>query len=122
MARGTVTFVLGEAVNRKLAVVFDHPPVARHLGQNARRGDGKTARVPLDKRGLRKAQRGHPQAVHQHMLRRGPQLRQRPVHRPVSRLQNVDGIDRPGVNSGDGELNGGARGQHFKEFFPLRRR
>src|SRR6266536_2100213 len=39
MANGAVAFVAGETVNWKLAVVLEHQPVARHLRQNARRGD-----------------------------------------------------------------------------------
>src|SRR5439155_8684399 len=112
-----VAFVPGETVSGKSAVIFEHQPVAGDLGENARRSDGKTARVAFDQSALRKTQRLHPQTVHQHVLRLRPQLRERLIHRAVGGLQNVDGVYGLGVDSSDSELDGAAGGQPLKKSF-----
>src|SRR5438132_2203309 len=117
-----VAFVPGKTVSGKSAVIFEHQPVAGDLGENARRSDGKTARVALDQGDLRKAQRLHSQPVHQHVLRLRPQLRERLIHRAMGGLQNVDGVYGLGVDSSDSELDGAAGGQPFKKSFPLESR
>ena len=58
-----VAFVPGKTINRKSLIIFQHQPVAGDFGDNARRGDGKTARVAFDQCALRKPQRLHPQTV-----------------------------------------------------------
>src|SRR5256885_15176364 len=102
MPRGAVALMQGKSVSRKPTVVFEHQSVARDLGQNARGGDRKTARVAFDQRGLRKTQRLHDQAVHQHVVRRRLQSRQSLAHGLMRRLQDVNGVDGLGVNPGNG--------------------
>ena len=53
------------------------------------------------------------------MLGCGPQLRQGLVHRPVSCLKNVDGVDRPGVGGSNSELDA-AGSQRLEKLVPLR--
>ena len=119
MLRRAVPFVPGKSVFRPLPVEFEHQPVARHLRQHARGGDGITPRVTLHNRRLRHGHGLDGPAVHERVLGCGLQLRERVVHGAMRRAQDVDGVNLPGANLRDGKLNFTAGGQIGEELFAL---
>jgi hypothetical protein len=53
MQFGAVTFVLAEAILRKLRAKLTHNPIARDLGDDARGRDRLAVAIAVDYRGLR---------------------------------------------------------------------
>src|SRR5262249_5825601 len=95
----SVTFVLAEAILRKLRAKVTHDPVARDLRDHACRGDAQTDAIAIDNRRLRKWKRNHRQAVDQNVVWRLEQSFNRKAHRTVARAQNVNPVDLNGIDN-----------------------
>ena len=118
MAGGAVAFVGGEAVGRVEAVEGAHEGVARHLGEDAGRGNAGAEAVATDHRGL-----GDAEAIHREAVDQGvhgpvpaapvPHARQGPAHCQPDGRADAQLVDAAGGHprQADGERPG-ADGHH----------
>ena len=102
MHLGSVTFVLAEAILRKLCAKVTHHLVARNLRDDAGGSDGQTKAIAVDDSGLRNRERDHRQSIDQHMFRRIDQSRNRLAHRSMGSAQNINAIDLRGIDNANG--------------------
>ena len=97
-----IALVAGEPVLGIPAIHLDHLPVTGYLGENRRGADRGDARV-ASHHGARRTRQGRTTiSVDEDLLRRRVEPSHRLAHRLHRRLENVDGIDHAGVDSGDG--------------------
>ena len=93
-ARG-VPLVAIEAVARVLRVQLLHPPVAGHLRDDGRGGDGRAATIPSHDALLRHRQIRHLESIDDHEVGRGREGPHGPTHRGERGIVNIDPIDVP---------------------------
>ena len=84
--------MLRKAELGELAVDFPHDPVARHLGDDAGRGDRERARVALHQGVVGKWKPGHRQAVDEAMTGHTVETLRRACHGEVRRLEDVEAV------------------------------
>jgi hypothetical protein len=105
MQFGSVTFVLIEAILRKVSAKVTHHPVARDLGDYAGGGNAQADAIAVDDRRLRKRKRNHRQAIDQNVIRWLNQGFNRQAHGAMTRAQNVDPIYLNRINNADSPSN-----------------
>ncbi len=97
MQRSAVALVPVKGVAGVQPMVEVHQAVAEDLRHDGRAGNGVVALVAVDDRTARDGERRSGLAVHEHQIRRRVQLRDRFLHRPEGRLQDVAAIDLLGT-------------------------
>jgi len=122
MQFGSVTFVLSEAILRKVSAKVTHHPVARDLGDYAGRGNAQADAIAVDDRRLRKRKRNHRQSIDQNVIRWLNQGLNRQAHGAVTRAQNVDPIYLNRINNADSPSNLGIRNEFGTDLFAQFRR
>ena len=70
-----------------------HDPIARHLGDDACRGNAKTQAVPAHEGSLRQEKWMHGQAIDEDVVRNFRKRRHSATHRFVGRPQNIEPVD-----------------------------
>jgi ABC-type phosphate transport system auxiliary subunit len=118
----SVTFVLAEAILRKLRAKVTHDPVACDLGDHTCRSDAQTDAIAIDNCRLRKWKRNDRQTVNQNVLRRLEQRFNRQAHRAVARAQDVNPVDLNRIDDAYSPSDFGIRNQLAIDFFAQFRR
>jgi hypothetical protein len=107
----SVTFVLAEAILRELRAKVTHHPVARDLGDHARRSDAQADAIAIDNCRLRKWKRNHRQTVNQNVFRRFEQRFNGEAHRSVTCAEDVNPVDLNRIDDADGPSDFGIGNQ-----------
>ena len=93
MRGSSVAFVLCEFIDGILLVERQHQPVARHLGDHARRRNAETQAVAPYERRVRHRKRAHRQSIDEHMPRLRRESQHGAAHSLVSRAEDVSAVD-----------------------------
>jgi hypothetical protein len=117
MQFSSITFVLIEAILRKVSAKVTHHPVARDLGDYAGGGNAQADAIAVDDRRLRKRKRNHRQAIDQNVIRLLNQGFNRQAHGAVTRAQNVDPIYLNRINNAHSPSNLGIRDEFGTDLF-----
>ena len=102
MRSRSIALVAGESVLGIPAIHLDHLPVSGYLGENRCGADRGDARVASHHRTRPVRQLRTTISVDEDLFRRRIEPSHRIAHRSHRRLENVDGIDHVGADSGDG--------------------
>src|SRR5688572_18653921 len=81
MVRGTIAFVLAEAVARTKSILLVHHTISRYLGNYRGCGDGHTRGIALDYRQLGYWNRGEAEGIYQQVIRADAEVADRAGHR-----------------------------------------
>lgn len=122
---GAVALVGGKAVAGMAGVQFEHPAVARDLGEDAGGGDGQARRVALDDGVVGDGETADGEAVDEGQVDPAGDGRDGAGHRQVRRAEDVQAVDLLDRGLGDAVGDEGAplrRGEACKEKLPPRGR
>jgi len=117
-----VTFMLAEAILRKMGTKVTHHSVPGNFRDYTGSGDGKAEAIPIDNGGLGNWKRNDGQAINQHVLRRAGERCDGLAHRSVGRAQNIDAVDLHGIDNPDRPTEVGVRDQVVINFLAQVRR
>ena len=111
MDLSAVTFMLAEAILRKMGAEVTHHSVTGNFRDHTGSGDGKAEAIAIDNGGLGNWKGNNWQAINQHVLRRAGERCNRLAHRSVGRAQNIDSVDLHGIDNTDRPTEVGVRDQ-----------
>ena len=117
-----VTFMLTEAILRKMGTEVTHHSVPRNFRDHTGSCDGATEAVAIDNGGLGNWKGNNGQAINQHVLRRAGERCNGLAHRSVGRAQNIDSVDLHGIDNTDRPTEIRVRDQVVINFFAQVRR
>ena len=116
MDLSSVTFMLAEAILRKIGAKVTHHCVTGNFRDHTGSGNGKAEAIPIDNSGLGNWKRNNGQAINQHVLRRAGERCNGLAHRSVGRAQNIDSVDLHRIDNTDGPTEVGIRDQVVMNF------
>jgi hypothetical protein len=122
MDLSAVTFMLAEAILRKMGTEVTHHSVTRNLRDHTGSGDGKAEAIAIDNGGLGNWKGNNGQAINQYMVGRAGERCNGLAHRSVSRAQNIDAVDLHRIDNTDRPTEVGVRDQVAINFFAQVRR
>lgn len=122
MDLSAVTFMLAEAILRKMGAEVTHHSVPRNFRDHTGSGDGKAEAIPIDNSGLGNWKGNNGQPINQHVLRCAGERCSGLPHRSVSGAQNIDAVDLHGIDNTDRPTEVGVRDQVVINFFAHVRR
>jgi hypothetical protein len=93
MDLSAVTFMLAEAILRKIGTEVTHHSVTGNLRDHAGSSDAEAEAIAIDDSGLRKRKGNNGQAIDQYVIRRRAKRFDSDPHGPMARAQNIDSID-----------------------------
>jgi hypothetical protein len=111
MDLSAVTFMLAEAILRKMGAEVTHHSVPRNFSDHTGSGDGKAEAIAIDNGALGNWKGNNWQAIDQHVLRRAGECCNGLAHRSVGRAQNIDSVDLHGIDNTDRPTEVGGRDQ-----------
>ena len=82
-----------ETVSWILCMKLLHETIARNLGHDGGRSNGRTPSIAMGHAALRHGYVGHAKRVDEHDIRQRSEQKNRALHRSQRRLMNVDAID-----------------------------
>ena len=101
MDLSAVTFMLAEAILRKMGTEVTHHSVTGNFRDHTGGGDGKAKAIAIDDGGLRKRKWNHGEAIDQYVIGRDRERGNGGAHRFVRRAQNIDPINLDGIDNSD---------------------
>jgi hypothetical protein len=122
MDLSAVTFMLAEAILRKMGTKVTHHSVPRNFRDHTGSGDGKAEAIAIDNSGLGNWKGNNGQAINQHVVRRTGERCNGLAHRSVSRAQNIDAVDLHGIDNTDRPTEVGVKDQVVINFLAQVRR
>jgi hypothetical protein len=99
MDLSAVTFMLAEAILRKMGTEVTHHSVTRNFRDHTGSGDRKAEAIAIDDSGLRKRKGNHGQAINQDVVRRVGEGGNGGAHRFVRSAQDIDPVDFHGIDN-----------------------
>jgi hypothetical protein len=102
MDLSAVTFMLAEAILRKMGAEVTHHSVPRDFRDHTGSGDGKAEAITIDNGGLGKWKGNNGQAINQYMVGRAGECCNGLAHRSVCGAQNIDAVDFYRINNTHG--------------------
>jgi hypothetical protein len=99
MDLSAVTFMLAEAILRKMGTEVTHHSVPRNLRDYTGSGDGKTEAIAIDNSGLGNWKGNNGQAINQHLVGRAGKRSDGGAHRFVRSAQDIDPVDFDGIDN-----------------------
>jgi hypothetical protein len=122
MDLSAVTFMLAEAILRKMGAEVTHHSVPRNFRDHTGSGDGKAEAIAIDNGGLGNWKGNHGQAINQHVLGRAGERCNGLPHRSVRGPQNIDPVDLHGIDNTNCPTEIGIGDQVVVNFFTHVRR
>jgi hypothetical protein len=122
MDLSAVTFMLAEAIIRKIGTEVTHHSVTSNFGDHTGSGDGKAEAIAIDNSGLGNWKRNNGQAINQHVVGRAGEPCNGLAHRSVSGAQNIDSVDLDRIDNTDRPTEVGVRDQLVINFLAQVRR
>jgi hypothetical protein len=122
MDLSAVTFMLAEAILRKMGTEVTHHSVTSNFRDHTGSGDGKAEAIAIDNSSLGNWKGNNGQAINQHMVGRAGERCNGLAHRSVSRAQNIDAVDLHGIDNTDRPTEVGVRDQVVINFLAQVRR
>src|SRR4029453_1586982 len=122
MDLSAVTFMLAEAIFRKMGAEVTHHSVSRNLRDHTGSGDGKAEAIAIDNSGLGNWKRNNGQAINQHVVGRAGERCNGLAHRSVSGTQNINAVDLDRIDNTDCPTKVGVRDQVVINFLAQVRR
>ena len=111
MDLSAVTFMLAEAILRKMGTEVTHHSVTGNFRDHTGSGDGKAEAIAIDNGGLGNWKRNNGQAINQDMFGRTGERCNGLAHRSVGRAQNIDSVDLDGIDNTHRPTEVGVRDQ-----------
>jgi hypothetical protein len=111
MDLSAVTFMLAEAILRKMGAEVTHHSVPRNFRDHTGSGDGKAEAIAIDNGGLGDWKGNNGQAINQYMVGRAGERCNGLAHRSVCGAQNIDAVDFYRIDNTDGPTEVGVRNQ-----------
>jgi hypothetical protein len=122
MNLSAVTFMLAEAIIRKIGTEVTHHSVAGNFRDYTGGGDAEAEAIAIDNSGLGNWKGNNGQAINQDVVGRAGERCKGLAHRSMSRAQNIDAVDLHGIDNADRPTEVGARDQVVINFFAQVRR
>jgi hypothetical protein len=122
MDLSAVTFMLAEAILRKMGTEVTHHSVTRNFRDHTGSGDGKAEAIAIDNSSLGNWKGNNGQAINQHVVGRAGERCNGLAHRSVGRTQNIDAVDLHGIDNTDRPTEVGVRDQVVINFLACVRR
>jgi hypothetical protein len=122
MGLSAVTFMLAEAILRKIGTEVTHHSVTGNFRDHTGSGDSKAEAIAIDNSGLGNWKRNHGQAINQHVLGRAGERCDGLAHRSVRGPQNINAVDFLGIDNTNRPTEVGVRDQLVINFFAQVRR
>ena len=122
MDLSAVTFMLAEAILRKMGTEVTHHSVTGNFRYHTGSGDGKAEAIAIDNSGLGNWKRNDGQPINQHVVRRAGERGNGLAHRFVRCAQNINAVDLDAIDNPDCPGEVGIRGQVLINFFAQFRR
>ena len=122
MDLSAVTFMLAEAILRKMGAKVTHHSVTRNFRDHTGGGDGKTEAIAVNNSGLGNWKRNNGQPINQDVVGRAGERCNGLAHRSVGRAQNIDAVDLHGIDNTDCPTEVGVRDQVVINFLAYVRR
>jgi hypothetical protein len=122
MDLSAVTFMLAEAILRKMGAEVTHHSVPRNFRDHTGSGDGKAEAIAIDDSGLGNWKRNNGQPINQNVVGRAGERGNGLTHRSVSRAQNIDAVDFYRIDNTDRPTEVGVRNQVVINFVAQVRR
>jgi hypothetical protein len=116
MDLSAVTFMLAEAILRKMGAEVTHHSVTGNFRDHTGSGDGKAEAIAIDNSGLGNWKRNNGQPINQHVVRRAGERCNGLAHRSVSRAQNIDAVYLHRIDNTDRPTEVGVRDQVVMNF------
>jgi hypothetical protein len=117
MDLSAVTFMLAEAILRKIGTEVTHHSVTGDFRDYTGSSDGKTEAIAINDSGLGDWKGNDGQPIDQHMVRRAGERYNCLAHRSVRRAQNIDAVDFDGIDNAHPPAEPGIRNQVVINFF-----
>ena len=117
MDLSAVTFMLAEAILRKMRTEVTHHSVTRNFRDHARSGDGKAEAIAIDYSGLGDWKGNNGQAINQDVVRRIGEGGNGGAHRFVRSAQDIDPVDFHGIDNAHRPAEVRIRGEIVINFF-----
>jgi hypothetical protein len=112
-----VTFMLAEAIVRKIGTEVTHHSVTGNFRDHTGSSDAKTEAIAVDNRGLGNWKGNNGQAIDQNVVGRAGEPCKGLAHRSVRRAQNIDAVDFHGIDNTDRPSEVRIRDQVVVNFF-----
>jgi hypothetical protein len=93
MDLSAVTFMLAEAILRKMGTIVTHHSVPRNFRDHTSSGDGKAEAIAIDNSRLRNWKGNYGKAIDQHVVGRAGECCNRLAHRSMRGAQNIDPVN-----------------------------
>ena len=122
MDLSAVTFMLAEAILRKMGTEVTHHSVTGNFRDHTGSGDGKAEAIAIDNSGLGNWKGNNGQAINQHVVRRAREGGNGLAHRSVRGAQNIDSVDLHRIDNTDRPIQVGIGDQVVINFFAQVRR
>jgi hypothetical protein len=122
MDLSAVTFMLAEAILRKMGAEVTHHSVPGNFRDHTGSGDRKAQAIPIDNGGLGNWKRNNGQAINQDVVGCAGECCNGLAHRSVCGAQNVDAVDLRGIDNTDRPTEIGIGDQVVVNFFTQVRR
>ena len=117
MDLSAVTFMLAEAILRKMGTEVTHHSVTGNFGDHTGSGDGKAEAIAIDNSGLRNWKGDNGQAINQDVIRRVGEGGNGGAHRFVRSAQDIDPVDFHGIDNAHRRAEVRIRGEVVINFF-----
>ena len=117
MDLSAVTFMLAEAILRKMGTEVTHHSVTRNLRDHTGSGDGKAEAIAIDNSGLGNWKGNNGQAINQDVVRRIGEGGNGGAHRFVRSAQDIDPVDLHGIDNAHRPAEVGIRDEIVINFF-----
>jgi hypothetical protein len=105
MQFGAVTFVLAEAILRKMGTEVTHHSIPRNFRDHTGGSDAQADAIPVNDCSLRKWKRNNGQAVDQNMMGLFKQRSNCEAHGPMACAQNIDPVNLDRIDDAHGPCN-----------------
>jgi hypothetical protein len=99
MDLSAVTFMLAEAILRKMRTEVTHHSVTGNFRDHTGSSDGKAEAIAIDNSGLGNWKGNNGQAINQDVVRRAGEGGNGDAHRFVRRAQDIDPVDFHRINN-----------------------
>jgi hypothetical protein len=117
MDLSAVTFMLAEAIIRKIGTEVTHHSVTSNFRDYTGGGDAEAEAIAIDNSGLGNWKGNNGQAINQHVVGRAGERCKGLAHRSMSGAQNIDSVDLHGIDNADRPTEVGVRDQVVINFF-----